>query len=187
MKVCRSSIIVYGLWRVLFFVTENHSVPLLDRCFKTWYLLPTQNLRKRHSENFCYGPDKQNHRMVKAGNHLWRVSSRFSWRRSHSTMSTWVLISKDGDSTSFLTKQLLCSLTEQQIHLLYLYFAEVISDVQIPKHLLNDFFFISFFYFLSTFCWLMLWSFQFLYCKKGVDINFHYCSAHRIIRSSTCK
>lgn len=92
---------------------------------------------KIHSENLCHGPDKQNQRMVKAGNDLWRASSRFSWSRSYSTMSTWVLISKDGDSTAFLAKQVLCSLTEQQIYLLYLHFAQMISeDVKTSKFLL---------------------------------------------------
>lgn len=142
-------------------------------------------MRKRHSENLYDVPDKRNHRMVKVGNDLWRVSSRFSWSRSRSTTSGWVLISKDGDSTAFLAKGILYSLTltEQKIHLLYLHFGEVISeDVKTSKHLL-----ISFFYFLSTFYRLMLWSFQFVCWREGVHINFHYCTAHRIIKSGTCK
>lgn len=116
-------------------VTGNHSVPLSDRGFKTWCLLPTQSLRKVYSANFCYVPDKQNHRVVKAGNDLWRVPSR---SRSHSTTSSWILISKDGDPTASLAKRVLCSLMEQKIHLLYLHFAEVISeDAKTSKHLLR--------------------------------------------------
>lgn len=128
-------------------VTGNHSVPLSDRGFKTWCLLPTQSLRKVYSANFCYVPDKQNHRVVKAGNDLWRVPSR---SRSHSTTSSWILISKDGDPTASLAKRVLCSLMEQKIHLLYLHFAEVISeDAKTSKHLLR--YMIFFFNFLLLF------------------------------------
>lgn len=169
----------------VFVAIENHSVPLLDSCFKIWYLLPSYSLRKRYSENFCYVPDKQNPRMVKVGNDLWRASSRFRW-------SSWVLISKGRDSIAFLAKRVTHSAPQNKKYVSFISIL-VRSFQKMSRHqnICNDIWFFNFFWFffcfLSTLCWLMLWSFQFVYWKEGVHINFRYCTAHRIIKRGTCK